>query len=85
MPDEHPLGVVPLHVSGIVVVGVYFAIRRANRANGLRGRKFRVANREAVSELKSMTDTELMEQIIKAPEFEKDDEGNDGVDYDLFN
>jgi hypothetical protein len=61
-----------------------FAIRRANRANGLRGRKFRNANREAVKELSGMSDDELLEPVINAPEFEKDEDGNDGIDYDLF-
>jgi len=60
------------------------AIRKSNRANGLRGRRFRVANREAVDTMAAMTDEELLEQVINAPEFEKDEDGNDGLDYDLF-
>jgi len=62
-----------------------FAIRRAARANGLIGRRFRTTVRQAVSELKTMTDDELLEQVINAPEMEKDEDGNDGIDYDLFN
>ena len=60
------------------------AIRKANRANGLRGRRFRVANRQAVDTLAAMSDEELKEQVINAPEFEKDEDGNDGIDYNLF-
>lgn len=61
-----------------------FAIRRGLRAQGLRGRKFRVAARQAVDELKNMSDNDLMEQVIHAPEMEEDDEGHDGIDYQLF-
>jgi len=61
-----------------------FAIRRTNRKLGLRGRRFRTANREAVDQLASMSDEELLEQVINAPEFEKDEDGYDGLDYDLF-
>lgn len=61
-----------------------FAIRKANRQKGLRGRRFRDANRDAINELAAMSDEELLEQVINAPEFEKDEDGNDGIDYDLF-
>jgi len=61
-----------------------FAIRRGLRVQGFRGRQFRQANRDAVSELKSMSDDELMEHVIRAPEMEEDEDGKDGVDYDIF-
>lgn len=60
------------------------SIRKTLRAQGLRGRKFRLAQRQAVQELKEMSDEDLLEQVINAPEAEVDDEGNDGLDYDLF-
>ena len=61
-----------------------FVIRRAARASGLRGRKFRNVVRDAVQELRSMSDVDLLEQVINAPEMEADEDGNDGVDYRLF-
>lgn len=61
-----------------------FAIRRAARANGLRGRRFRTTVREAIGEMKNMSDDDLLEQVINAPEMEEDEDGNDGLDYDLF-
>lgn len=59
-------------------------IRRGLRAQGLRGRRFRSAVREAVVELKLMSDDDIREQILNAPEIEKDEDGNDGLVYDLF-
>ncbi len=61
-----------------------FAIRRGLRAQGFRGRRFRQVNRDAVNELKSMSDDDLMEHIIRAPEMEEDEDGKDGIDYDIF-
>lgn len=58
-------------------------IRKTLKASGLRGRKFREAVREAWDEVQIMPDDELLE-MIRPPEAEEDDEGNDGIDYDLF-
>lgn len=60
------------------------AIRKSVRATGLRGRRFRNAVRESVQELKNMSDEEIKAEILNAPELEKDEDGNDGIDYDLF-
>jgi hypothetical protein len=60
------------------------AIRKSARKAGLRGRRFRDAVRESVDEVRAMSDDEIKEEFLNAPEFEKDEDGNDGIDYDLF-
>lgn len=60
------------------------AIRKSARKAGLRGRRFRMAVRESVDEVRAMSDDEIREEFLNAPEFEKDEDGNDGIDYDLF-
>jgi len=58
-------------------------IRKTLRASGLRGRKFREAVHEAWDEVHKMSDDELLE-IIRPPEAEEDENGDEGVDYQLF-
>jgi hypothetical protein len=60
------------------------AIRKSARKAGLRGRRFRNAVRESVDELRNMSDDEIKEEFVNAPEMEQDEDGNDGIDYDLF-
>lgn len=60
------------------------AIRKGLRAQGYRGRRFRLAVRESVDELKQMSDEDIKEQVLNAPEAEVDEDGNDGLAYDLF-
>jgi len=60
------------------------AIRKSARQAGLRGRRFRNAVRESVEEVRGMSDQEIKDEFINAPEMEKDEDGNDGIDYDLF-
>lgn len=60
------------------------AIRKSAKAAGLHGRRYRNAVRQAVLELQNMTDEEIKEEILTAPELNKDEDGNDGLDYDFF-
>lgn len=59
-------------------------IRKGLRAQGFRGRKFRTAQKQVIAELADMDDAELLEQVIRAPEMEADDEGFNGLDYNIF-